>query len=75
VRFLRQFARFWYDFIVGDDWRLAVGAVTIVVAVTLAARDDINAWWLLPVGVGVLLAVSVGLVSPPSRRAARKHHR
>ena len=23
---LRQFGRFWYDFVIGDDWRLAVGA-------------------------------------------------
>ena len=22
---LGAFARFWYDFIVGDDWRVAVG--------------------------------------------------
>jgi peptidoglycan/LPS O-acetylase OafA/YrhL len=29
VRVIRAFARFWWDFIIGDDWRIAaaVGAV------------------------------------------------
>ncbi|GAA4735379.1 hypothetical protein [Phytohabitans rumicis] len=25
---LRAFGRFWYDFIVGDDWKIAVAVVT-----------------------------------------------
>jgi hypothetical protein len=25
MRFVSGFARFWWDFIVGDDWRIAVG--------------------------------------------------
>jgi hypothetical protein len=25
MRFASGFARFWWDFIVGDDWRIAVG--------------------------------------------------
>ncbi len=28
---LRTFGRFWYDFIIGDDWRLALG-VTVSIA-------------------------------------------
>jgi hypothetical protein len=31
MRFLRAFGRFWLDFIVGDDWRIAAG-VTLVLA-------------------------------------------
>jgi hypothetical protein len=27
MRFVRSFARFWYDFIIGDDWRVAAGVV------------------------------------------------
>jgi hypothetical protein len=74
VKFVRQFAHFWYDFIVGDDWRLAVGVVTIVFVTYVAAHDDVNAWWLLPLGVAALLCVSVGLV-PSSRRAPRQPRR
>jgi hypothetical protein len=36
MRFLRGFAQFWYDFIIGDDWKIAV-AVVSALAVVLAA--------------------------------------
>jgi hypothetical protein len=74
VKYVRQFARFWYDFIVGDDWRLAAGAVTIVALVYFATHHGLDGWWFLPLGVAALLGVSVG-VAPPSRRAARKRAR
>jgi hypothetical protein len=28
VSFLRAFGRFWYDFVIGDDWKIAVAVVT-----------------------------------------------
>lgn len=34
MRFLKSFGRFWYDFIIGDDWKIAV-AVVLALAVTL----------------------------------------
>jgi hypothetical protein len=33
MRYLRGFLRFWYDLVVGDDWRIAV-MVVIALAVT-----------------------------------------
>jgi hypothetical protein len=33
--FLRGFGRFWYDFLIGDDWKIAV-AVVATLAVTVA---------------------------------------
>lgn len=33
--FLRGFAQFWYDFLIGDDWKIAV-AVTLVLAIGAA---------------------------------------
>jgi uncharacterized membrane protein len=51
-RWLRSFGAFWYDFVVGDDWR---GAAVVVLALALTAllvhTAGVNAWWLLPVGV------------------------
>lgn len=35
MRFLVAFGRFWYEFIVGDDWKIAVAVVTAL-AVTCA---------------------------------------
>jgi succinate dehydrogenase/fumarate reductase cytochrome b subunit len=67
--FLRRFARFWYDFVVGDDWRLAVGAVVLVTAVYVLAHHGVNAWWLLPIGVAAILGVSLGVAARRARRS------
>jgi hypothetical protein len=36
VRFLKSFGAFWYDFIIGDDWKIAV-AVVLSLAIVLGA--------------------------------------
>jgi hypothetical protein len=59
MRRLGQFGRFWYDFVIGDDWRIAVGVVITTAAVFVAAHHGANSWWLLPLSVALLLAFSV----------------
>ena len=29
---MTRFARFWWDFIVGDDWRIAAGVIAVLAA-------------------------------------------
>ena len=56
---LRAFAAFWYDFVVGDDWLIAVGVV-IGLALTYAlSRTTVPAWWLLPLSLVLLLPLSL----------------
>jgi len=56
---LRTFARFWWTFVVGDDW-LVAAAVAVAVGLTfLLTHEGINAWWLLPVAVAIALAESL----------------
>jgi hypothetical protein len=31
MRTLKSFGRFWYDFVVGEDWRIAAGVVVVLV--------------------------------------------
>jgi hypothetical protein len=57
---MKTFLRFWYDFIVGDDWTIAVGVVlALAVTAVLAHNGMKSAWWLLPVVVAVGLSASV----------------
>ena len=57
---LRAFGRFWYDFVVGDDWRIALGvALTLVVVWIVTAHTSLDAWWIAPIAVGVLLPASL----------------
>src|SRR6185312_6961734 len=64
---LKGFARFWYDFFVGDDWTVAVGVVLALAATYALSVAGVNAWWITPAAVLILLAASV-------RRAARSRN-
>ena len=67
VRTALGFLRFWYDFVVGDDWRVAAGVVLALAGTALLVRAGVPAWWLLPVAALAMLALSL-------RRAARPPH-
>ena len=56
---VRTFALFWWDFVVGDDWRVAAGLAVALALTWLLERADVTAWWLLPIAVGLVLAESV----------------
>ena len=56
---IRAFGRFWWDFVVGDDWRVAAGVLVALVATKLLTSWGVNAWWLLPAAVVVLLTASL----------------
>jgi len=59
MKYVRAFGRFWWDFIVGDDWRVALGLAAALGLTWVLAHNGVNAWWLLPVAVVLLLAGSV----------------
>jgi len=59
MRYVRAFACFWWDFIVGDDWRVAVGLALALGFTSLFTHNGVNAWWLLPLAVALLLVRSL----------------
>jgi len=59
MRRLKAFGLFWYDFVVGDDWRIAIGLVAALGLTAILVSLSISAWWLLPLAVMSLLAESV----------------
>ena len=56
---VRAFLAFCYDFVVGDDWRIALGVVVGLVLTWLAARSGWPAWLVLPTAVAIVLALSL----------------
>jgi len=56
---LKAFALFWWDFIVGDDWRIAAGVVVALALTAALAHAAITAWWLLPLAAVAMLALSL----------------
>ena len=62
---LRTVALFVFDFVVGDDWKLAAGVAVGLALTALVSSSGAVAWWLLPALAGTLLAVSVWRASNP----------
>ena len=63
---VKAFLAFLYDFVIGDDWRIAAGVAVGLAATYAVSRTSVPAWWLLPVLLVALLPLSLWV-------ATRKH--
>jgi hypothetical protein len=69
MRFVRGLGRFAYDFVIGDDWRIALGVVVVLatgalLVATGALGDDV----LVPlVGAGIVGVATVSIVAGARR--------
>jgi hypothetical protein len=61
---VRAFGLFWWDFVVGDDWRAAAGVLFAIGVTAALVAAGLDAWWLMPAAVAAVLALSL-------RRASR----
>jgi len=59
MRRLRAFGAFWYDFVIGDDWRGAAVVAAAISATAALVAAGVNAWWLLPVSALAALGWSL----------------
>ena len=71
MRWIVAFVRFWYEFIVGDDWLIAVGVVAAIAVTALIVDRGVAAWWVMPLAVVALL---VGSLRRVVRRASEEAH-
>jgi hypothetical protein len=56
---LAAFGRFWWDFVIGDDWLVAVLVAVAIGATAALAHSGVTAWWLLPLAVLLVLWLSL----------------
>jgi hypothetical protein len=54
-----------WEFVVGDDWRAAIGVTVALGLTAVLATTDLAAWWIMPLAVLAILALSL-------RRAVRE---
>jgi hypothetical protein len=59
VTALASFGRFLYDFVIGDDWTMAVGVVVAVGLAALLVHAGWTGWWLPPLVVVASLSLSL----------------
>jgi hypothetical protein len=64
---LESAARAVWDFVVGDDWRVAAGVVIAISVTAIVAGSTVSAWWILPVATLLMLSLSVWQASRPPR--------
>ena len=69
MRFLSAFARFWWDFVVGDDWRIAAGVVVVLAlgALLVAGTEAPDGLVAALMALGILL-VAIGSIAAGARR-------
>lgn len=73
IKWIRSFWLFWYDFVVGDDWLLAVAVIAgLGLTALLAQATSVAAWWMTPVVVIVLLVVSTLRAGRKARKTDRR---
>jgi hypothetical protein len=72
---ISAFVAFWYDFLVGDDWRIAVGMVTaLALTYGLSNSTMVPSWWVLPAAVVILLWSSLWRVARHRRSGPTSSH-
>jgi hypothetical protein len=59
VRRIHAFIAFWIDFILGDDWTVAVTVLAALLGTWGLVRAGLPAWWLLPAAAVVATAASL----------------
>jgi hypothetical protein len=71
MNFLKAFGHFWYDFLIGDDWKIAAYVVGVMVAIgLLVAHSVLGDTVTLLLGTAVLMtgfAVGVAIDARKSR--------
>lgn len=56
---LKAFGLFWYDFVIGDDWRVAVVVVAAFLVTWAVSTTSVSAWWIAPIFVFALIPISL----------------
>jgi hypothetical protein len=73
MRFASGFARFWWDFVIGEDWRIAAGVVAVLGggALLVANTDAPDGLVAALTALGIVL-VAIGSIAASALKAGRR---
>jgi len=61
MKFLRSFGQFWYDFIIGDDWKIAVAVVLALGVVLALLKSNVFGDHALAVVGGIIIVTAFAI--------------
>jgi uncharacterized membrane protein HdeD (DUF308 family) len=71
MRYLRGFGRFWYDFIVGDDWKIAAVVVLVLLLGGVLVAQAVLSATALTLLLGALMLVAFAAAMVLDLRSSR----
>jgi hypothetical protein len=63
LAWLQGIGRFWYRFIIGDDWTVAATVAAALMVTWLLRTAAMAAWWLPPLAAAAVVGTSLRRVS------------
>lgn len=70
-KYVSGFFKFWYDFIIGDEWQVAAAILWAFLVTYSSSLVYIQAWYIVPIAVSVLLYQSVLNATPKGKDRLR----
>ena len=68
MKHVAAFGRFWWDFVVGDDWRIAAGVVVVLAGgAVLVARTSVPDGVVAAVTALGIVVVAIGSIAAAGR--------
>jgi hypothetical protein len=68
VRLLRGFGRFWYDFVIGDDWKVAAAVLAALAVAGVLVVAGVPAPVLAPLAAGLVAVAFLIALAVDTRR-------
>jgi hypothetical protein len=63
------------EFVIGDDWRVALGVVVALGITALLADSGLAAWWVMPLATLLLLTLAIRRAAPETHSRASRQSR
>jgi hypothetical protein len=72
MNLLKAFGKFWYEFIIGDDWKIAVAVVTALAGVYLVMASGLSDHVVAVLGAVLIIGLFSASLAVDTRRRRPK---